>query len=327
MNVVSPHPLSLPQRLGVRLFRWITSLLGSLLRRLRPRVEPAAIERFRYGSRRDETLELIHPPRGAATREPVVYVHGGGWICGSKEMYTADLAFLSQRGHPVFNLDYPLAPEHPYPLPLRSLLHGLRWLRTRRPEPLAVHLMGDSAGGNLVMMLGLLLANPRLLRDLDPGLPPDSLPQVRSVISLYGVLDRLSWLEPAFPGSRLMLTCYGGRGAFEPVVGPELALTPLDLDFQKAPPCFLAVGTRDRLAESSRLAWQRLSGSGARVRFEIYEGERHGFFNMSWRSNSIRLRSDIVDFLSGLEVTGADDVGQRPSEFPVRDSSSGATGR
>ena len=305
----SPHPLDFGQRIAVRLMRGAMRSLAALSR-LRPRAEPLTALLQRYGSRSAETLEWIQPAPGVTPREPVVYLHGGGWICGVKELYTSDLAFLALRGHPVFNLDYPLAPEHPHPLPLLSLLQALDWIRRRHPEAGAVHLMGDSAGGNLALMLGLLLENPRLLRELDPGLANLSLPRPLSVISLYGVLDRLSWLTTRFPGSRLMLACYAGRGAFEETVRPELAITPLDLEFERTPPCFLAAGTRDRLAESSRLAAQRLSGAGARVRFETYEGESHGFFNLSWRPQSARLRSDITDFLCELDRDAAADLSE-----------------
>ncbi len=296
---IQPHPITPVQRLGVWQYRSLMALAAGVTR-LRRSALDAPIERRRYGTRSAETLELIHARRDAPQREPVVYLHGGGWICGKKQLYTADLAFLSERGHRVFNLDYPLAPEHPHPLPLIALFHALSWIRKRYPEVTGVHLMGDSAGGNLAMMLGLLLAHPELRGALAPSSEALDLPRPRSIISLYGVLDRLSWLEHGFPGAKLMLQCYGGRGAFEAQVGPELALTPLDLQFESYPPCFIAYGTRDRLAESSRLAYERLKESRGRVRLAKYDGESHGFFNMGWRKNCARLKHDISNFLESL---------------------------
>ena len=42
----------------------------------------------------------IIEPCGTPAEAPahVVYIHGGGWIFGRKEMYSADLAFLGERG-------------------------------------------------------------------------------------------------------------------------------------------------------------------------------------------------------------------------------------
>jgi acetyl esterase len=294
-STFQPHPLDPLQRLQLALGRGLMVPLR-LPPKLRASRSISITETRRYGERRDETLQIIHPHAQAPVRPPVAYIHGGGWILGRKELYTADLDFLAERGHRIFNFDYPLAPEHPFPVPLISLLRGLALLR-RDHGVREVHVMGDSAGGNLALMAGLMLEHPRLRANLGPGLEALELPEVRSVISLYGVLDRLSWLEHGFPGARLMLHCYGGRGAFEPRVGPDLALTPLDLDFDHCPRCLIAAGTRDPLMPSSKLAFEELEQRGARVRMEIYEGEQHGFFNMSWRDASQRLRTDIVDFL------------------------------
>jgi acetyl esterase/lipase len=268
--------------------------------RLRGRRTGGAREPLRYGTKRGETLEILHPHRNVEARPPVVYVHGGGWIFGRKEMYTADLDFLCARGHRVYNFDYPLAPEHPFPVALQSLVGALAWLRERHEECQRVHLMGDSAGGNLVMMLGLLLSNRERLLELDPDLAKLTLPEIRSVISLYGVLDRLSWLEHRFPFSELMLHCYGGRAAFEPEVGPELALTPLDLVVSQRPACLLAIGTADPLAESSRLAEKHLTPLDGKLELRTYEGEGHAFFNLARREKSQQLRCDIESFLEGL---------------------------
>jgi acetyl esterase/lipase len=160
--------------------------------------------------------------------------------------------------------------------------------------------MGDSAGGNLVMMLGLLCTDPERLAAIAPSPGGGALPRARSIVSLYGVLDRLSWLEQGFPGARLMLHCYGGPGAFETEVGPELALTPMDVPIARRPPCLLAIGTADPLAESSRLACARLREDGARVELVEYPGERHGFFNTAWRPAARKLRSDVIRFLDSV---------------------------
>jgi len=294
-SAFQPHPLDPLQRVQLALGRGMMVALR-LQPWLRARRSPAIRETRRYGQRRDETLQIIHPPVEAEERVPVVYIHGGGWILGRKELYSADLGFLVERGHRIFNFDYPLAPEHPFPLPLISLMQGMAWLR-REHGVSEVHVMGDSAGGNLALMSGLMLEHPGLRANLDPALRSLELPEVRSVISLYGVLDRTSWLDHGFPGARLMLHCYGGRGAFEPEVGPELALTPLDLEFDHYPRCLIAAGTRDPLMPSSKLAYERLQGLGGDVRMTLYDDEQHGFFNMSWRDASQRLRADVVTFL------------------------------
>jgi acetyl esterase/lipase len=317
----APHPLTALQRLQLTLARLLILIFAGFAR-LRRGGLPGPVEIRRYGGRRDERLEILHPPAGVPARTPIVYIHGGGWIFGKKELYSRDLGFLAERGHRVFNLDYPLAPENPFPVPLASLLEALAWIRSNEPDCEAVHLMGDSAGGNLVMMLGLLSCRPGDRARLCPELPQGALPEVLGIVSLYGVLDRLTWIEDGFPGSTLMLHCYGGRAAFEPEVGPEAALTPLDLGFQDHPPCLLAVGTADPLARSSRIAYEQMKKGPGSVQLEVYEGEQHGFFNMSWRRAAKTVRADLLDFLDGLPGSGAETSGGAATHSAAEDAPS-----
>lgn len=229
-----PTRLSLQRRFGLLLARWIMAFF-LLIEKLRPSPRsPSSVALSRYGPDEAETVQRIARSAGSPERAPVVFIHGGGWIIGKKELYTRELFFLADAGYPVFNVEYPTAPENPHPGILLSLLNALRWIRREEPGVDAVHLMGDSAGGNLAMMLGILSANPRLL---------------------------------------------------------------VDLEFELHPPCFLVAGSKDRLAESTRILGRRLESGPGIARSKIYEGEMHGFFNMSWRPASSELKRDVLAFL------------------------------
>jgi len=271
------------------------NLTGVLRRRKRA---PYGIEQHAYGPDPDERLEVIAPRPGAAERRPVVYFHGGGWILGTKESYTRHLTFLAEAGYPVINVEYPLAPEHPHPSLLRSLLRALDWIGERYPG--GVHVAGDSAGGNLAMMIGLLIENPSLLREVDPARAEAPLPCI-SVVSIYGVLDRLTWIEDGFPGSDNMLECYGGKAAFEESVGADLALTPDDLAFTEVPPSLLTVGTEDQLRRSSALFAERLVERASDVTHKEYPGEGHGFFSLGRSEHADQMNTDILEFLARFD--------------------------
>ena len=296
MNPVPARKLRPGQRLGVLAWRTMMGLFGALSG-LQRRSLPDSISEHAYGPHPAERVEVIDRRVGSPSLAPVVYVHGGGWICGKKEMYTQELLFLTEVGHPVFNVEYPMAPERPHPHMLLSLLSSLAWIRENHSEVQAVHLMGDSAGGNLVLMLAILMANPDLIGQLDAD-SAFSLPRAQSVISIYGVLDRLSWIEKGFPSAALMLECYAGPAALEPEVGKELAVTPMDVEFEALPPTFITAGSKDQLAESSRICAEALQKRFEAVEYQVYPGEAHGFFNRSSRPQSQKLRSDILDFLS-----------------------------
>lgn len=84
------------------------------------------------------------PPEAA----PIVWVHGGGFAFGSPRTHRAAAAALCKATQrPVWLVDYPLAPEHPFP----AALDGLSAID--HPTPLDI--VGDSAGGNLAMAWAL----------------------------------------------------------------------------------------------------------------------------------------------------------------------------
>jgi acetyl esterase len=295
-----------PRRAGitVRATRLLVAVVfGATQLMRRPPRPPSGVRESAYGSHPAEKLELISPRSEAPHRAPIIYLHGGGWIAGKKESYTRYLSFLAEAGYPIFNVEYPLAPENPHPGILRSLFAALDWIRANHSDVQGFHAMGDSAGGNLAMMLGLLAKNPQLVTAVDPAREGGLALECHSVVSLYGVLDRLSWIEDGFPGAENMLESYGGRAAFEPEVGPELAITPLDLSFESAPPSFLAVGTEDPLRRSSQIFADRLAAGAGKVVHKEYPGEGHGFFNLGRSKSDAQLCADVFEFLEAVDPT------------------------
>jgi len=304
---IRPTPVSLGQRAGLVGMRALMGIFKISAGMLSKPPAPGPVTIHAYGPHRDETLEFIPRKAGSPKRSAVVYIHGGGWIAGKRELYTGDLFFLADAGYPVFNLEYPMAPENPHPSILISLFRALSWIRENHPDVVRIHFMGDSAGGNLALMLGILSHNPHLIKDFDSSGASEAVHECKSVVSLYGVLDRLSWLRNAFPGSKLMLHCYGGEAAFAEEVTADLAITPLDLSFDVFPPSLLVAGSDDPLCESTRICAERLAGRSGDCEMKIFEGEKHGFFNFGWRPSAGEVRRDILAFLDARDGSGGND--------------------
>lgn len=293
----TPTTLRLGQRLAVMGWRSLQGVAGvfNSLKRLSP---PGKITQHTYGAHPDERLEIISPNATAPKLAPIVYIHGGGWVCSTKEMFTGDLLFLAEAGHPVFNVEYPLAPERPHPQMLLSLLDALSWIHEQHPEHESVHLMGDSAGGNLAMMLAILTANRELIRTLDPNFTAAT-PRPQSATCLYGVLERMNLVESSFPTAATLVEAYAGPAALTPEGSPDTAITPMDLDFASLPPTFVAAAGEDPLAENSRIGVEHLRKKHFEpVDFKVYDGEHHGFFTKPNRPACQELRTDILNFLA-----------------------------
>ena len=83
----------------------------------------------------------------------VLYIHGGGFVTGSSEARRGFTAYIAGKlGFNVASLDYRLAPEHPFPAGPEDCLMAYRAL-LERYEADRILLLGESAGGNLVLSL------------------------------------------------------------------------------------------------------------------------------------------------------------------------------
>ena len=282
-------------RLGVGISRFMTRAVA-LYFRVRKGKAPATIRRHQYGPNAAEYLELIPAAPTSPPKTAIVYFHGGGWISGSSDISTYRLLDFAEAGHPAFNVEYPLAPEYPHPQPLRSTLAALVWIRRHHPEYESVHLMGDSSGANLVMMAAIMISNPGVAQSLGVEMTGE-LPTIASVVSIQGVLDRLTWIEDGFGPASLMLRSYAGQRALAAEVAPHLSVTPMDLTFDSLPPTFIVAGSKDRLARSSQVCADRFHQQGFNVEYKVYEGARHGFFTFN-QPESRQLVDDIHKFLA-----------------------------
>lgn len=101
----------------------------------------------------------------------LIYLHGGGYIFGGLDSHR-DIAWrLAEAGDVrVLNVDYRLAPEHPFPAALEDAIECYKWLLACGISPNQVAIGGDSAGGGLALAtlvniknLGLPMPNCAIL--------------------------------------------------------------------------------------------------------------------------------------------------------------------
>ncbi len=83
----------------------------------------------------------------------LLWMHGGGWVCGSLDTHEGLCRNLANRtGLRVVSIGYRLAPEHPFPAAVEDCWAVFRWAAQEAPS---VAVAGDSAGGNLAAVLAL----------------------------------------------------------------------------------------------------------------------------------------------------------------------------
>jgi acetyl esterase/lipase len=154
-----------------------------------------------------EKLDLYLPAHLPAHSRPqglVVYVHGGGWL----EPGNVKANFVSQTfvnfflaaGYAIASINYRLSSEAHFPAQIQDVKTAVRWLRAHAAQygydPAEIAAMGDSAGGQLVALLGTSQGVPAL-EGTSLGYPGVS-SSIKAAVVLYPDINLLAdqtWLS------------------------------------------------------------------------------------------------------------------------------------
>lgn len=105
-------------------------------------------------------LDLALPPEGAPGPYPaLLFLHGGGWRAGNREVLRAAIRQMAERGYAAATASYRFTTTHAWPAQLDDVRAALRWLRSSAAQhgidPRRIGASGFSAGGHLSLLLGL----------------------------------------------------------------------------------------------------------------------------------------------------------------------------
>jgi acetyl esterase/lipase len=132
----------------------------------------------------------IHKRKDAISPQPtVIYIHGGGWIGGSKSGINFLLIPWLEMGWNVVNVEYRLSRVSPAPAAVEDCLCALRWVAAHAQnygiDVNRLVLSDESAGGHLALTSGLIPEAAGLDRQC-PGAP---LPKVAAIVNFYGITE------------------------------------------------------------------------------------------------------------------------------------------
>jgi acetyl esterase len=226
-------------------------------------------------------VRLYRPPAPAAPPEPLlVWFHGGGWVIGDLSFADPTARDLCARsGALVASVDYPLAPEHPFPAAPEACFEVTRWVAGHAAEmgadPGRLAVGGDSAGGNLAAVCALLAR--------DRGGPALSFQ-----LLVYPATDCLcSFPSHKENGEGYLLTAdamswFGGH-YLPPGVDPgDPEVSPIyAADVSRLPPALVITAEFDPLRDEGEAYARRLEEAGVRVTLSRFDGMVHGFFSMT----------------------------------------------
>lgn len=204
-------------------------------------------------------------------RRVILYCHGGGYTSGGLGFSKVLASKLTRAtGLDVLAFDYRLAPEHPYPAAVEDAQAAWDHLMRLGFGARDVVLAGDSAGGNMALVLCLRLrAEGRML----PGALLLMSPWTDMTCSGESLTERAD-IDPVLTPEYIYAVREAYAGSLDPAQ-PELS--PLLADLAGFPPTLIQVGTHEILfSDAERLA-ERMKAAGTECRLEVWEGMWHDF--------------------------------------------------
>ncbi|MBC8152510.1 MAG: alpha/beta hydrolase [Bacteroidetes bacterium] len=237
-------------------------------------------------------LDVYEPRRASATRRPVVvFIHGGGWTSGNKNIYTFIGRRLAKQGVVAVVINYRLAPAVQVPAMANDCARAVLWTRQHIAEyggdASRIFVMGHSAGAGLA---ALLATDDALFATL--GLAEN--PVRGAILDDPAGLDMFDYLtKMEYPNDQQYLIPYGKDPAIWRAVSPMYKVK------AGIPPMRLYVGeqTYPSIAASSRIFSQRLKKVGVEHTFTEVPGKKHiaMVLQLYWQRNLIY--RDVLRFV------------------------------
>lgn len=205
----------------------------------------------------------------------ILYCHGGGYSTGSS-LYgrTLTTRLASSTSMDVLSFDYRLAPEHPYPAAIEDAMKAWNDLMMFGYGARDVILAGDSAGGNLALVLtqrlkkeGRLL--PRGIVLLSPWTDMTSSGKTHETKEGIDPVLNAAYLQDAIEN-------YLGKD-YDRELLKDPSVSPLFGEFEGFPPTYIQVGDQEILQSDSVLLCKKMKQAGVNVTLDVFKGMWHVF--------------------------------------------------
>ena len=216
-------------------------------------------------------------PENKGTSNVILQFHGGGYVLANIDpCREATVKYSKAAGDAeVFSVDYRVAPTNNYPAALEDAIKVYKWLLEKGYDNKNIIFAGDSAGGNLALVLTLYLKDKKM-----------PLPKAIIAISPWGNVSNESPSIKYNYEKDLILGKYGlsiGKEVIEPIYFKEADVkndpyaSPILGDYNGFPSLLLIAGAYELLLEDSKVINEKAEKAGVNVKLKIYEEMPHDF--------------------------------------------------
>lgn len=222
----------------------------------------------------------VYRPGTSAALPPVfINLHGGGYVMNLTEMDDPLCrAIADQSGVVVVNVDYALAPQHPFPAPPEQVYEILKWVNANGNDHgwdgTKLVIGGQSAGGGLAAAatrLAFERGGPAIALQILHYPPLDLTVPVEAKDSPLAKPALRPWMGEVFD------TSYAPDQSMRtnPLISPA---GPADrIDLTGIAPAIIIAAENDILRDEARRYAERLEQVGALIEYREVAGADHGY--------------------------------------------------
>lgn len=231
-------------------------------------------------------------PKNSKNYELVIYVHGGGYAIGSVKSHKAMVShFANGLERTILFVEYSLAPEKPYPDGLNDIVNIYQWAAELFINH-QLYLMGDSAGG------GLVIAS---IKEIDQQKIKS--PKAVALISPWYNLETNNPSSENRQHLDQILNKEMVQNFAFAYAGSDLSKAdPSQIHFNHFPPVFVGVGTNEILFDDSLNFFDTIYKIQENAQLKIYSGQGHVLTQLNISSSSAQdLIINIHNFFNTAE--------------------------
>jgi acetyl esterase/lipase len=227
----------------------------------------------------------LYLPKGVAKAPVVIAVHGGGWQNGNRATWKNFGPHLTKHGFGMFAISYRLGKAGIYPGEVYDVKAAIQFVRAKAADlgvdPERIGLMGASAGGHLVSLVGL--AHDQFASEYRDAPHAGAPAGVKAVVSFYGIYDMVAqWQHDQISRPRDQITekFLGATPAQNRKVYFESSPMSYATIGQNRARFFLIHGTEDDIVDPNTQArpfLDALKQAGINANRLVIQGAGHGF--------------------------------------------------